>query len=333
MKTLTQLMAQLPQTRTTLAKPFANCGVDYLGPIGVMARPGRKPTLTKGYVCVFVCFATRAIHLELAGDATTQTFIAALRRMIARRGHITQMHSDNGTNFVGAKNVLQEIYKTSEWAQNTLKIQWKFQPPLSPHHGGLHEAAVKSVKHHIKRVVGSTNLTIEEWFTLLSQVEACANSRPLTALSDDINDLSALTPGHFLIGEALTTLVEPRPLLDINPAYLTRWEKAQQMLQQIWDRWHSEYLTELIKRTKWTTIQPNIKIGDLVVMHEDNSPPSKWPLARIKKVHPGKDGLVRVVTLKTSNGEYTRPITKLAILPATSGDNPQTPADPQPTTN
>lgn len=254
-------------------------------------------------------------HLELAGDATAQTFIAALRRMIARRGHITCIHSDNGRNFVGARNFLKEINKTRTWAQNSMKIDWHFQPPLSPHHGGLHEAPVKSAKHHIKRAVGTTNLTIEEWFTLIAQVEACVNSRPLQPLSDDPLDTTALTPGHFLIGEPLITLTEPRPLMEINPNYLTRWEKTQQLNQQIWDRWQREYLTTLIHRNKWATTMPNLNIGDLVVVQEDNYPPSKWPLARIIKVHPGKDGLVRVVTIQTNNGEYTRPITKLAKLP------------------
>lgn len=131
---------------------------------------------------------------------------------IARRGQIKQIHSDNGTNFVVANALLQEIHRTSEWAKNNLKIDWKFQPPLSPHHGGLHEAAVKSAKNHIKRTVGTNNLTIEEWFTLIAQVEACVNSRPLQPITDDPSDTTALTPGHFLIGEELITLVEPRPL-------------------------------------------------------------------------------------------------------------------------
>lgn len=315
-KERTQLMAQLPTTRTTLAKPFTNCGVDYLGPIGVMSRPGRNPTITKGYICVFVCFATRAIHLELAGDATTATFIAALRRMIARRGRIQRIHSDNGTNFVGAKNVLQAIYQTSEWAATTQQIEWKFQPPLSPHHGGLHEAAVKSVKHHLKRAIGTSNLTVEELFTLTAQIEASVNSRPLTVLSDDPTDLTALTPGHFLIGENLVTLIEPRPLLELNESSLTRWERTQQKYQEVWKRWHEEYLTELIKRQKWPTIEENIKRGTMVLIREDNAPPTKWSLARVKETFPARDGLVRVVNLQTSKGEYTRPITKLAVLPA-----------------
>lgn len=244
--------------------------------------------------------------------------------MIARRGQIKQIHSDNGTNFVGANNLLREIYKTSEWAQDVLHINWKFQPPLSPHHGGLHEAAVKSAKHHLKRTIGTTNLTIEEWFTLLAQVEACVNSRPLQPLTDDPQDLTALTPGHFLTGEALITLVEPRPLLDVNSNYLTRWERTQQHFQDIWERWHTEYLMELIKRNKWTKRTSNPAVGDLVIIREDNIAPSKWPLGRIIELHPGKDGLVRVVKVKTRTGEYTRSITKLALLP----DQPLQPTAP-----
>lgn len=282
-KEQTHLMAQLPTTRTTLAKPFSNCGVDYMGPqSGVMSRPGRNPTITKGYICVFVCFATRAIYLELVSDATTATFIAALRRMIARRGRIQRIHSDNGINFVGANNVLRAIYQASEWAATTQQIEWKFQPSLTPYHGGLHEAAVKSVKHHLKRTIGTSNLTVEELFTLTAQVEASVNSKPLTALSDDPTDLTALTPGHFLIGENLVTLIEPRPLTELNESSLTRWERTQQKYQELWKRW----------------------------IREDNVPPTKWSLARVKETFPARDGLVRVVNLQTSKGEYTRPITK-----------------------
>lgn len=190
-----------------------------------------------------------------------------------------------------------------------------FAAPLSPHHGGLHEAAVKSVKHHLKRCIGTTNLTVGELFTLIAQVKACVNSRPISPLTDDPNDLTALTPGHFLVGENLITLVEPRPLIDVQPSSLTRWERTQQNYQHIWERWHGEYLTELRKRTKWTTVHENLQPNDMVLVKDDSSPPSVWPLARVIETFPAGDGLVRVVKIRTMNGEYTRPITKLAILP------------------
>lgn len=147
-----QLMAPLPRERTSPEKPFANCGVDYLGPVGLALKYGRNPTVVKGYVCVFVCFATRAIHLELVSDATTPQFLQALRRMIARRGRVTNIWSDNGTNFCGANNFLRSIgNKQNEWAyqvQNEMSITWHFATPNAPHHGGIYEAAVKSTKPH-----------------------------------------------------------------------------------------------------------------------------------------------------------------------------------------
>lgn len=231
-----QLMAALPAQRTKPQRPFSICGVDYMGPVGLSSKTGRNPTISKAYVAVFVCFSTRAVHLELVSDASTKQFMQALRRMIARRGAIRRLWSDNGTNFVGTNNFLLSVYKKQEeWAYgsvaSTFKLDWRFNTPYAPHHGGLHEAAVKSAKHHLKRVIGAQNLTFEEYATLLAQVEACLNSRPLGPLSDDQNDLTALTPAHFLVGEPLVSLVEPENLTDINPGRLTRWELVQQMHQ------------------------------------------------------------------------------------------------------
>lgn len=175
-----QLMADLPSSRTKPERPFKVCGVDYMGPVGLSSKTGRNPTITKAYVSVFVCFVTRAIHLELVSDQSTAQFMQALRRFIARRGPVAQLLSDNGTNFVGANNYLAQIYKKQdEWANGEVaekfQIKWKFITPNAPHHGGLHEAAVKSVKKHLQRVIGAQNLTFEEYYTLLTQVEACVN--------------------------------------------------------------------------------------------------------------------------------------------------------------
>lgn len=161
--TATALMARLPSERTTPQRPFKECGVDYMGPINIATRRGRAPPITKGYVCVFVCFVTRAIHLELVSDGTKEAFIQAFRRMTSRRGMVKTMWSDNGTTFVGANNYLKEIAtKHQQWApevEHTNHCKWKFIVPRAPSWGGIWEAAVKSVKKHIVRVVGSTNLT------------------------------------------------------------------------------------------------------------------------------------------------------------------------------
>ncbi|XP_029176117.1 uncharacterized protein LOC114944399 [Nylanderia fulva] len=141
-----------------------------------------------------------------------------------------------------------------------LKIELIFNPPSAPHFGGLWEAAVKAVKHHLRRTIGEAKLTFEELSTLLVEVEACLNSRPLGALSDDPDDLDALTPEHFLVGGPLLSIPEPS-LLDAQTSRLSRWRLLQQMRDHLWQRWTREYLQGLTPRSKWWTSQGNLCEG------------------------------------------------------------------------
>lgn len=317
MQTSTQLMAALPTFRTTPQRAFYSTGVDYAGPVTLRSALGRLPKLTKAWIAVFVCLSTRAIHLELVSDASTQTFIAALRRMIARRGMVAKMISDNATNFVGANNyfkaVVEQLEADAVQIENDTKIKWVFTTPGAPHQGGIYEAAVKSIKHHLIRIIGDTTLTFEEYTTLLCQTEAYVNSRPLTPLNDDPTSLNALTPGHFLIGEALLQLPE-EDIREVPENRLTRWNHIQRMTQHFWNRWHDEYLGTLINRSKWLKEGRNFRVGDLVIVKEDNIPPLRWKLARIQEVLPGPDNLVRSVIIRTSTGVFKRPIIKLGLL-------------------
>ncbi|XP_017887382.1 uncharacterized protein LOC108629298 [Ceratina calcarata] len=257
-------------------------------------------------------------------DLSTQAFLAAVRRFFARKGKATDLYSDNATNFVGAKREIDELHnlimsdEPSKIIFSTLasqNINWHFIPPRSPLFGGLWEAAVKSCKHHLIRVVGTTLLSIEAFLTYLVEIEDILNSRPILPLSSDPNDLKALNPGHFLIGEPLTSMPE-HDLREIAPTRLACWEKSEQMRQHFWSRWYKEYLHTQTVKKKWHTGQPDvINIDTLVIMKEDNTPPMHWPLARITKIHPGADGIIRVVTVKTTTGEYKRSIKNLSPLP------------------
>lgn len=318
MKISNQLMASLPTIRTNPSVVFGRVGVDYAGPVNVRSRLGRNPVITKAYICVFICLITRAVHLELVSDATTAAFIAALRRFIARKGRPQLILSDNGSNFHGANNYIQTILKNNnDHAAEYMKefnFDWKFITPLAPHHGGIYEAAVKSTKHHLLRVIGDATWSFEEFSTLLSQVEGCLNSRPLSAISDDPTDLTALTPAHFLIGRPLVALPDAGKLVNEKDNRLNRWEQVQKMTQVFWERWKTEYLMTLINRSKWNQKSRNVKINDLVVVRDDNAPPTRWKLARVIETYPGTDNMVRSVKIRTANGDYNRPITKLGIL-------------------
>ncbi|GFX68999.1 integrase catalytic domain-containing protein [Trichonephila clavipes] len=184
----------------------------------------------------------RAIHLELVTDLSADAFIAALKRFISHRGKCSDIYSDSGSNFVGAKRKLMEfekLAKSDSYNQNVSKflndndIKWHQNVPGAPHMGGLWEAGIKSTKYHLKRVVGETKLTYEEFETFLTQIEACLNCIPLTPISNDPNDLSALMPGHFIIGRPLTSIPEPN-YIDSNNSYLTKWQQIQKLVQQFW---------------------------------------------------------------------------------------------------
>jgi len=294
--TATQLMGQLPQVRVKLAKPFANAGVDYSGPFYLKQGGKKSKTLVKCYVALFICLATKAIHLELVSELSTEAYIASLHRFIARRGLCDNIYSDNGTNFVGAEKELREtilegksVKRISSFAtQQGINIH--FIPPCSPHMGGIWEAGVKSMEFHLRRVAGNAKLTFEEFYTLLCQVEAVLNSRPICPLGNNPDNLQVLTPGHFLIG---TSLLAPpdRNLIDLPVNRLSRWSYVQQMVQQLWKCWSQDYLHQLQQRNKWKDIRPNVTIDDLVLVREDNLPPLVWKKAVISDIHAGRDGL------------------------------------------
>ncbi|XP_072375734.1 uncharacterized protein [Diabrotica undecimpunctata] len=187
-------------------------------------------------------------------------------------------------------------------------------PSYSPVFGGLWEAGVKSAKYHIKRVMGTNELTYEQFNTLIVQVEGILNSRPLMAMSQDPTNLEYLTPGHFLIGAPITSFPEP-DITEVPKNRIKFWNLCTQMQQHFWKKWHQDYLTQLQNRPKWKNKLPNLKEDMLVLLKEDNIPSFKWALARITKVIPGKDKMVRVVEVKTKNGTYVRSVTKVAVLP------------------
>lgn len=190
---------------------------------------------------------------------------------------------------------------------------WHFNPPGSPHFGGLWEAGVKSVKHHLARILGETRLTYDEFETVLIQVESCLNSRPLCDIHTSPDNI-VLTPGHFLIQDNLLALPDHNKATD-KVSSLDRWNMLQKLVQDFWNIWSLEYLNTLRQRSKWRTEKNNVKVGDVVVLIEKNVPPNGWLLCKIIDVHPGTDGLVRVVTLKTKTTVLDRPVTKICPLP------------------
>ncbi|XP_039311874.1 uncharacterized protein LOC105204988 [Solenopsis invicta] len=316
-------MGNLPIARVQEAIPFTNTGIDFCGPFYIKERKYRNRTRIKVYICIFVCMSIKAVHLELVSDLSSEGFIAALRRFIARRGMPAHIHSDNGSNFVGANNQLKELYAlfNSEQHQTVLnkfisdhKITWHFIPPAAPHFGGIWESMVKLFKHHFKRVVGDSLFTFEQLNTFITEVEGILNSRPITSLSSDPNDLLVLTPAHYLIGKPLTTLPEG-DLSCVPVNRLSVWQHISKIRQDFWARWNLEYLNELQIRNKWTKDGPKLEAGSIVCIKDKNLPCNQWMLGRIVETHPGADGIVRAASIKTATGIIKRAARALCPLP------------------
>ena len=274
-------------------------------------------------MCICLSLSVKAVHLEAVSDLTSEAFIATLRRFIARRGYPTLIWSDNGTNFIGANREIKELHEFLKEQQNkgtisdfcsSHKIEWRFIPEHGPNFGGLWEAAVKRTKTHLKRIMGDVKLSFEEFTTVLTQIEACLNSRPLVYTgSPDDDSIEILTPGHFLIGQSLCSL--PDPAFSYRSlSLLKRWDLCQNLVRHFWNRWSEEYLTSLNRYNQWYRQTKNLEVGDIVLLKEDGMVPTAWPMARIVNVYPGKDSLVRVVSVKTVKGVYKRPVSKVALL-------------------
>jgi hypothetical protein len=143
--------------------------------------------------------------------------------------------------------------------------------------------------------------------SVLTLIEACLNSQPITPLPESPSELEALTPGHFLIGSDRCETKENR---------LSQWQRVEQIRQHFWKRWSQEYLTELQHRTKWKiTNQQHLSAGTIVLVQEDNLPPLQWRLGRIEALHPSKDKLVRVVSAKTKVDSFKSAVQKISVLP------------------
>ena len=308
-------MADLPKARVAIGCPvFFNSGVDFFGPLQVKIRR----SIVKRWGCIFTCLTTRAVHLEVAEGLDADTFINCLRRFVNRRGTPKMIMSDCGTNFKGADEELKRALR--ELDNNRIgelsaerNIKWQYNPPEAPHMGGAWERLVRCVKGPLKLMLKNHAVTDFQLLTIFTEAENIVNSRPLTAVSDDVNDYEALTPNHFLIGRPNANLPIMLPC-DTSLFGRKRWKQTQALTEHFWRRFTKEYLPLLTIRTKWHKEQRNIEVGDLVLVIDKDMPRGKWKLGRIQETYPGDDGHVRAVQVKTPTGVYTRPVVKLCLL-------------------
>ena len=312
-----QIMAPLPTVRVTLPlRAFSRVAVDFGGPF--MTKQGRGRPRLKRYLCLFTCLQSRAVHLEVATSLDVSGFMNAFVRMTNRRGTPLQVVSDNGTNFVGAAREMEELVRAMDKDVVVRQaadrgIQWSFNPPAAPHFGGVHEALIKSAKRAIYAILAPAEVNDEELITAVTAAEALLNSRPLSYQSADARDLLPLTPNHFLYGQQGRPFV-PKGTDTAAGNIHQRWRVIQNLVLAVWKRWMVEILPLLNPRAKWRQEQPDLKVDDVVLLVDKNTPRGQWRLGRVQETFPGRDGHVRVVSVKVGTTSLTRPITQLCRI-------------------
>ncbi|XP_075248452.1 uncharacterized protein LOC142341409 [Convolutriloba macropyga] len=250
------------------------------------------------YICLFKCLVTRAVHLEVCHDLSTDCLLMTIRRFVSQRGYPDLIVSDNGKNF-GANQAMklkfQRTYKPdNEYVRLQLaqqNIQWTFNPPLAPHFGRVWERLIRTPKRSLLIVLGSRKLTLSVFQTVVAEAEAILNSRPLTHVGCSILDEGPLTPNHFLLRRPHICL---KLLVNSNQRFSTKdFKLTQTLLDHYCGRLLKEYVPELNKRTKWQRSNAELDEGDIVWVLKDFTPRDIWPLGRIVKAHRGSDGIAR----------------------------------------
>ncbi len=325
-----QKMADLPMKRVAdMEPPFTYCGLDMFGPFVI--KEGRKEL--KRYGIIFTCYSCRAVHLETTTSMDTDTFIMSLRRFISRRGPVRSIRSDNGGNFVGVEPELKEALE--EMDQEKIKehllkencdwIEWEKNPPESSHMGGVWERQIRTVKSVLSALMKehSGRINDETLRTLLVEVEAIVNSRPLAVdnLSDE--NLEPLTPNHLLTMKSKVVLPPPGEFQKADVYCRKRWRTVQYLANVFWDRFSKEYIRASQERPKkWDAVRRNVSVGDIVLVIDKDVKRNKWPMARVVRVYPSDDGLVRYVDLKVagSASQLKRPVAKLVVIEAASSE-------------
>ena len=288
----------------------------------------RARSSVKVYGCIFVCFNSRAVHIEDASSLKTDTFIQASRRFLSVRGCPKEIWSDNGTNVTGAEKELRrsvqdlneerikrELYfHEVKWYQCALP-KWRFQPPAASHISGVWERLIRSVRRVMNAILGnqSSLVGLETLRTIFAEVVSILNSRPICPASDDPNDLDPLTPNHFLL-QRQNLLVPPGVFSSQELFSRKQWRHAQFLTNCFWSRWIREYVLTLQRRHKWLLNRRNLAVNDLVLVVDNTAPRCRWLLGRVMKVFPGEDARVRSAEVKTKHSKLIRPITKLCLL-------------------
>ena len=333
---LEQRMADLPLDRTEVCAPFTNVGFDVFGPWAVQTCKTRGGGVNaKCWGLVFTCLSSRAIHIEVLEAMDSSAFISALRRFFALRGHAKLLRCDRGTNFIGAKMELDAAAseldeKKVEKFVTECGCKWEFNPLHASHFGGVWERQINTIPRVLDAMfteLGQSQLTHELLATLMAEVVAIVNTRPIAALSSDTDNPQPLSPAMLLTMETRPASPPPGQFMRADIYTRRRCRGVQFLAEQFWTSWRREYLQSLQPRQKWPEKRRDLCVRDIVLLRDESQHRNNWPLGRVSEVLRSDDGRVRKVKVNVvRDGErktYLRPIKELVLLLTDTADPDQ----------
>lgn len=324
-----QAAADLPIERSKPAKPFEVIGVDHAGPLQYIEGEASTGDYTEhqAYLTLFTCAVTRAIHIEVTLDLSTQTFLNAFRRMRARRGDVKHVFSDNGGAFEGASALLKQLQSDPALANwlSTNKINWRFSASLAPWWGGFWERMVRTTKDLLRKGLGKSQLNLDQLVTAVAEVESIVNSRPLTYVPSDQNEVYVLTPTQLITGrqpnDANGHSLSPEEVAKSPKNALVEWDQLRLRTTNAWWRaWTVEYLQDLKKFHVDGKPHKEPKLDQAVLIQDNNKKRLFWNLGIITSLRPGRDGKVRAVTLRLATGNTVKRDVR-TLVPLEVGDD------------
>lgn len=307
-KKIKVISAALPEKRVKSGEIFDTTGVDLFGHL--FLKDGSKV-----WVVLYTCAVYRAVQLDIINSLDIPSFIQSLKRFIYQHGRPNTMMSDNGTNFTGTARLLKTIDEAKFKEEcDVHKIKWNFIPPAAPWWGGFWERMVRAIKDPLRKTLGKSVVNEDQLRTLLMEIVAVVNDRPLTTVTEDPNDLDPLTPAMFIRGTKNTTFPEEGEIT--SQALQNQWRHMKNLKESLQGRFRREYLGHLVEHTKDSNKfrQADISVDDVVLIEVNNKKRIEWPMGRILELMPDSDGVSRVARIRTKNGCITRALQRLYPL-------------------
>ena len=266
-----------------------------------MKAGARGQSTQKAYVVIYTCMATRAIFADIVLSQSTEAFLMSFKRLIATEGRPKHVYSDSAPYYLRANAELKEcmdtLDATLEHASLEYEFEWHHNVPLGAHEGGVWERMIKTLKQALLKSCRHALLSYEEFITILKECTALLNDRPLINKTTDAIDV--ITPSLLTRGRLLRNVPDTfgDSLIPGKEEAKGRWRHRAQVMNHFFDLWKRNYVLGLQERSKWFTTKPNIRVGDVVVLHKEMTKRGFWPLARVVEIVKGRNDAIRHIKI------------------------------------